>query len=313
MSISIIIPAWNEEKIILNTFDYLRKLKIPLKYSEIIFVAGGNDNTYKTCKEANLSNFNEVNVIKQVPGDFKSGALIKGMKKAKGNIITLIDADVFVAPNLVIEIAAALKKFDAVCCDFIPMIASGFWRDYYTIFKKNWSKNPDNLGSLIGGATISLKREIIEEIGVNNFFSKKSKAGVDYYMGLVLKHYNKHIGFVKKTRSLMPRPNNLKDFIKDQRRWLNAFYSIHHDDKSVILTTLFFNIFFCLFPPLILLSSFKKLQKIGKISHSKMRCLLILFFVEFVINFMSLSAFVKKMTGTLKDLGHFKSEDRYLS
>ena len=36
--------------------------------------------------------------------EYKSGALIKGMRNAKGNIITIIDADTLVAPNFMIEV-----------------------------------------------------------------------------------------------------------------------------------------------------------------------------------------------------------------
>ena len=66
------------------------------------------------------------------------------------------------------------------------MMEKGFWYNYYSIFKRNWSNNPNNLGSLIGGATISLKKDVINEIGLEKFFSERSTAGVDYYMGLIL-------------------------------------------------------------------------------------------------------------------------------
>ena len=260
-----------------------------------------------------LDNFSEVLVLKQEPGDFKSGALIKGIKKSRGDLVVLIDADVFVASNLVVEIAKKIKTFDAVCCDFIPMMEKGFWYNYYSIFKRNWSNNPNNLGSLIGGATISLKKVVINEIGLEKFFSERSTAGVDYYMGLILKKHKKKIGFVRDTHILVPRPNNLKDFTRDQKRWLNSFYSIHRDDFFVIMFTLLFNIAFCLFPPLIFLSSIKKLRKINIKVLSNLKYLFTLFLVELIINTMSISAFVKTMTGELKDLGHFKAEDRYLS
>jgi len=312
-SVSIIIPAWNEEKIILKTSNFLRKLKLPFKYSEIIFIAGGTDDTYNICNEIKLDNFDNVITHRQNPRDFKSGALIKGIKKSTGDYIILIDADVFVAPNLAIEVARALKKFDVVCCDFIPMMQKGFWYNYYTMFKLLWAKNPSNLSSLIGGATISVKREVINEIGVENFFSHKTTAGVDYYMGLVLKKEKKRIGFVKKARVIMPRPNNLKDFYKDQKRWLTAFLTLHQEEKWLIFTNLILNISICLFPLLLFLSNIKKLKKISKKKSLKIKNFFTLYFVEFIINFLSIVIIIKKMTGKLKNVGHFKGEDRYLS
>ena len=58
--ISIIIPAWNEEIIILKTCSFLRKLNLPFDYSELIFIAGGDDKTYEVCKEIKLENFSKV-------------------------------------------------------------------------------------------------------------------------------------------------------------------------------------------------------------------------------------------------------------
>ncbi len=125
-SVSILIPAWNEENIIPKTCNYLRKLRLPFEYSEIIFIAGGIDNTYKVCKEMKLENFSNVLILRQTPGDFKTGALIKGIKAAKGDIITLMDADIFVPPNLAIEIVKSLRNFDGVNCNFIPLMEKGF-------------------------------------------------------------------------------------------------------------------------------------------------------------------------------------------
>ncbi len=247
--ISIIIPAWNEEIIILKTCSFLRKLNLPFDYSELIFIAGGDDKTYEVCKEIKLENFSKVLVLRQKPEDFKSGSLIKGIKEAKGEQITLIDADIFVASNLIIETSKLLKKFDAVCCDFIPMMQKGFWYSYYNLYKLIWSSNPNKLNSLIGGTTISLKKHVIDEIGVEKLFSNKSTAGVDYYMGLVLKKNNKRIGFVENTRVLMQRPNNIKDFIKDQKRWLTSYFKLHQDNKKIIYINLILNIGYCMFPP----------------------------------------------------------------
>ena len=156
-SISIIVPAWNEEGYVLKPSKFLSRVKLPFKYSEIIFVAGGTDNTFKICNKIKLNNFNKVITLKQTAGDFKSGALIKGLKEAKGDIITIVDADTILAPNFMIEVVQALKKYDVVNCDFIPILRKGFWYDYYIANKLIWAKKPNYLPSLFGAATISIK------------------------------------------------------------------------------------------------------------------------------------------------------------
>lgn len=312
-SISIIIPAWNEEKTILKTTSYLNKLKLPFKYSELIFIAGGNDNTYNICQEIKLNNFDKILVLKQNPGDFKSGALMKGMMKSKGDVITLIDADVFVAPNLMVEIVKSLKISDVVNCDYIPMMKKGFWYNYHTIFKLNWLKNPNKLSSLIGGATISLRRKLIDEIGIQNFFSKKSTAGVDYYMGQILRQNNKNMRFLKSTRVLMPRPNNIKDFSRDRMRWYSAFFSLHNNNLWLIFTTLVLSASFCLFPPLLSLYIIKNMIKFSERSYPKIKFFFIYFLVEYLINFLIIAIIIGKLTHKIKPIRHFKGKDRYLT
>lgn len=310
-SISIIIPAWNEEEIILKTSNFLRKLNLPFNYSEIIFVAGGNDNTFNICNKLKLDNFSAVISIKQLPSDYKSGALIKGLKQAKGDYIILIDADVFVSSNIVLEITNSLKYFDCVCCNFIPMVSKGFWYNYYCITKLIWAQNPNDLQTLIGGATISLNRGLIEEIGIESIFSHKTTAGVDYYMSLILKKYNKSIGFVRNARVFMPRPNNIKDFIKDWKRWLTAFFSLHKGNNKFIFSNFLNDFINFLFPPLILLTIFRKISKISNKNYSKVKMFYILFIIEYIKKILSINVILRNFAKRQIQIGHFKGVDRY--
>ncbi len=305
VSVSIIIPAWNEEKIIERTYIFLKNLKLPFKFCEIIFVAGGVDKTYEICKQFIFENFNKVLVLEQKIKDHKSGALIKGIRNAKGNIITIIDADTLVAPNFMIEVAKSLKKYDAVNCNYFPMLKRGFWYDFFLIRKFIWAYNPDNLSSLFGASTISLNRRVVEEIGIENFFTNRSTAGVDHYMGVVLQMNKKKIGLVRNSRVITPRPSNLKDFKVDQYRWFTAFFQIHQEDKRIIFTTLIIS-FLSLNPFIILLDNFKKIKNITVNKKSKIKFYFILFFTEYVINLIRFRAIIERLSRRMKNLGHFK-------
>lgn len=305
-TISIIIPAWNEQEIILKTSDFLRKLKLPFKYSELIFVAGGNDNTYNICQGMKLDNFNKVFTFKQNSGDYKSGALIKGIKKAKGNNIILIDADTLVPSNLAIEVVKALKKFDAVMCDYSPKIQKGHMFDYYIINKLISVKNPKNLSSLFGAATISLRREVIEEIGIENFFTSKSRAGVDYYMSLILKKNNKRMGFVRNAHVITPRPNSIKGFFKNDNRWISAFFDLHQENKRIILTELILSALFSFFPPIFFFYIISKMIGIHEKKYLKSKYFFLMFLFEYINNIIKFMTFIRKLAGKSKPIGHFK-------
>lgn len=87
--VSIIVPAFNEEKVIQETVRSLVELTYWNK--EIIIVDdGSNDNTYKLAKEAG-EGYN-VKVLSKVNGG-KWSALNKGVQEAQGDIIVCIDAD----------------------------------------------------------------------------------------------------------------------------------------------------------------------------------------------------------------------------
>lgn len=306
MLISIIVPAWNEERIIPRTCYFLRKLKLPFNYSEIIFIAGGDDKTFTICKDIKLDNFTNKITLRQNPTDYKIGALIKGMKKSKGKFLILIDADTIVAPNFVIEAIKALKKFDAVNCDFFPMIQKGFWYKFFIINKLIWAKNPHDLPSLFGAATISLTRKVVDKIGIENFFTNKSTAGVDHFMGLVLKTNNIKIGLIRNSRIITPRPGCLRDFIKDQLRWFTAFFKLYENEKKIIIFTFIQSTISILIPIIGFFFILNKLKDIEIEKIKKIKYIFILFFVEYLMNILKLKVIIEKRTKRLKVLGHFK-------
>lgn len=310
-AVSIIIPAWNEAKIISKTCIFLRKLKLPFKYSELIFVSGGTDNTYNICKKIELKNFDKVFTLKQDHGDFKSGALIKGINKAKGDYIILIDADTLVAINLVVEIVKSLKKFDSVNCNYLPMLSRGFWYNYYIIHKLIWSSNPKNLPYLFGATPISLKKEVFNEIGIENFFTNKSTAGVDYYIGMILKKNNKRIGFVKNTCVITPRPNNIIDYSKDQLRWLSAFIELNQGEKWFILSNLIRGVLLFIFPPILFLYYIVIMKKCLEKKYLKLKYFFTFSFVEYLRNILRIIAIIRKLARKQKQIGHFKGPRYY--
>lgn len=93
MDVSIIIPAYNEEKRILNTLEkYSTFFKTIKKNFEIIVVVDGTDKTDEVVKKFSRKNKN-IRLIKFEERQGKGGAVIQGMKVSKGKIIGFTDAD----------------------------------------------------------------------------------------------------------------------------------------------------------------------------------------------------------------------------
>ena len=96
-SVSVIIPARNEEK---NIEDIFRRIPAIGRSMELIFVEGhSRDNTYQTIQTciANYPDF-KASVYRQ-KGSGKGDAVRLGFEKAKGDVLLILDADLTVPPE----------------------------------------------------------------------------------------------------------------------------------------------------------------------------------------------------------------------
>ena len=87
--ISCLIPAYNEEKTIFDVVSKVFELKKENLIFEIIVISDGSKD--KTVELAKLSGADKVIELSKNIG--KSGALIEGIKEAKGDIFLFLDAD----------------------------------------------------------------------------------------------------------------------------------------------------------------------------------------------------------------------------
>ena len=96
-SVSIIIPAWNEERALKATLHALLEIDYDKKRCEVIVVAGGSDNTYEIAKSLlqTMEPFSGYIVLHQQPAG-KNAAIQRGIIEAKNAIIVLLDADTIV-------------------------------------------------------------------------------------------------------------------------------------------------------------------------------------------------------------------------
>ena len=114
LSLSLIIPAYNEEKRLLpvlqNYYDYLKK---NFKEFELIIVPNNcSDNTPKIAQEFSKKNKNvKVIVISNFVG--KGGAVLEGFKSAQNELIGFVDADESVATKEFSKLVSGIQKFDS--------------------------------------------------------------------------------------------------------------------------------------------------------------------------------------------------------
>lgn len=115
LKLSIIIPAYNEEKCIYQTIDDILKAHdiLDYNYEIIIIIDGSLDNTGK---EARRHRSNKVHIYEYKKNQGKGYALKLGTQKAKGDIITFADAGGDFDPNQFDKCVKLMEIFDA---DFV--------------------------------------------------------------------------------------------------------------------------------------------------------------------------------------------------
>ena len=113
VKLSIIIPAYNEEKRIRKTVDAYIKYFKNYSYELIIIPNGCRDNTEKIVKELSRK-YSKIKykVIKESIG--KGGAIKEGFKIAQGDLIGFVDADNSTKPKDFEDLAKNIRKYDCI-------------------------------------------------------------------------------------------------------------------------------------------------------------------------------------------------------
>ena len=99
-TLSVIIPAYNEEASIYQILDKICKVCLPVEKEIIIIDDGSKDHTAEKCKSF-IDSHKEMNIIYhlQHPNQGKGAALRKGIAIATGNWIIIQDADLEYDPE----------------------------------------------------------------------------------------------------------------------------------------------------------------------------------------------------------------------
>lgn len=111
-SISLVLPAYKQEKII---FENLKKLYeilsfLPYKFEIIVVVDGFLDNTYQKAKEFKRKN---VKVLGYKKNEGKGYAVKLGMTKANGDVVGFMDAGLDLNPNAIPLLLDLMEFHDA--------------------------------------------------------------------------------------------------------------------------------------------------------------------------------------------------------
>ncbi len=103
-SLTIVIPSHNEEGNIVTCINKIPKLKWE---TEIIVVDDGTDNTEKLAKDL-ADNREDLIILHFDKRLGQGGAILKGLEKAKGDVVVTLDADYTVDPSEIEKIVTPI-------------------------------------------------------------------------------------------------------------------------------------------------------------------------------------------------------------
>ncbi|MDD4247330.1 MAG: glycosyltransferase [Dysgonamonadaceae bacterium] len=111
MDISVVIPLYNEEESIPELYDWIKRVMIDNDFShEVIFVDDGStDNSWDVITSLKKES-NGIRAIKFQRNYGKSAALHCAFKKAKGNVVITMDADLQDSPDEIPELYRMIQE-----------------------------------------------------------------------------------------------------------------------------------------------------------------------------------------------------------
>lgn len=228
-NISILVPAWNESKMISACIESFASITYPNK--ELIVIAGGADGTYEI---ANKYAKKDVIVLKQEPPG-KNAALNKGLKHATGEIIALTDADCIMNDKWFKFLIKPILngKEEVVSGENEPLstqLTNPFVLYQYTFTLSGRTRIHQNRDYL-DGKTAALRKEALEAIGG---FDEKALTGTDFSLKYELLKKGYTIKYVTDSIINTNYPNSFREYIKQRSRWLRNFiiYGRKYGDKK---------------------------------------------------------------------------------
>ena len=216
--VSVIIPAYNEEKVIRKTIESI--IETQYLHKEIIFVDDGStDKTLEISRQFK----NEIIILKKENGG-KASALNYGLVYAKGEIVVIVDADTIIGRNSLKEI---VKGFE------VNARVAAVAGNIKVRNRVNWITKCQALEYITGIQVIRRAFDTFGSItvvpGALGAFKKSCILGTGVYeKETIVEDFDQTIKLLKaglitqgsvKAVAYTEAPSTVADFVKQRRRW----------------------------------------------------------------------------------------------
>jgi len=230
-SISVLIPSYNEEKVLARTLETVVEAAYPDK--EVIVIDDGS--TDRTLHIARSFSHRGVKVIHR-PNGGKASALNHGLLFARGKVIVIVDADSQVCKNTFIELVQPLRDPDvAAVAGNIKVLNRDNWLTKcqaleYIISINIYRRALDVFGSVtvVPGALGAYRREIL--VGGGQY--DPDTLVEDFDVTIKALKTGKVVQASGNAISYTEAPQRIVDLVKQRLRWYRGNFQTlwkHHD------------------------------------------------------------------------------------
>jgi cellulose synthase/poly-beta-1,6-N-acetylglucosamine synthase-like glycosyltransferase/peptidoglycan/xylan/chitin deacetylase (PgdA/CDA1 family)/spore germination protein YaaH len=219
--VSVVIAAYNEEKVICKTVDSILSSDYPA-FEVLIVDDGSKDHTFGVVQDS-FANHPGVRLITK-PNGGKSSAVNLGFKKAQGEIVVALDADTLIAENAISLFVNHFKNEKVAAVSGNVKVGNKgnlltYWQhiEYVTGFNlERRAFAALNCITVVPGAIGAWRKTAVEEAG----FFKEDTLAEDTDITLTLLRQGKKIEFEEKAYAYTEVPEDIKSLAKQRYRWV---------------------------------------------------------------------------------------------
>ncbi|MGG3466085.1 polysaccharide deacetylase family protein [Neobacillus pocheonensis] len=219
--VSVVIAAYNEEKVICKTVDSI--LSSDYSSFEILIIDDGSKDDTALVVQETYANHPLVRLIRKANGG-KSSAVNLGFKEANGEVVVALDADTLIAENAISLLVNHFKNENVAAVSGNVKVGNKGnlltnWQhiEYVTGFNlERRAFAALNCITVVPGAIGAWRKTAVEEAG---YFQEDTLAE-DTDITLTLLRHGKKIEFEEKAYAYTEVPEDMKSLAKQRYRWV---------------------------------------------------------------------------------------------
>ena len=249
-SVAVVVPAYNEDKVVLQTVQSLLACQHPAAFEIIVVDDGSSDNTYALLREA-FAGEKLVTVVTQ-PNSGKPAALNHGISLTKADIVITLDADTVFTRDTIVRLAAwfADPRIGAVAGNAkvgnrINFLTRCQALEYVT------SQNLDRRAltildsvTVVPGAVGAWRRAVLEAAGG---FSDDTLAE-DADLTIRIERMGHVVAYEERAVALTEAPDTMRGFLRQRFRWMFGTLQVAWKHKDALLRPRYGLLGFCGLP-----------------------------------------------------------------